>query len=220
MLLAAVIVASGDSRRMGFDKLTAPLAGVPVLHRTVDAFRACDFVGFIVVVAPPDRFDACGLTEGGRPPLVRVDGGSSRQSSVARGVAAVPEEAMFIAVHDGARPLVSGQIIQDTFAKAREFGAACAARPVTETLKRTDAQGFSRASVDRDNLWITETPQIFRARVIRRACEKVAEDRATVTDEVSAVELLGISTCLVQSRSPNPKITHPWDLESAAHLVP
>jgi 2-C-methyl-D-erythritol 4-phosphate cytidylyltransferase len=220
MIFAAVIVASGDSRRMGFDKLTAPLAGVPVLHRTVAAFRACDFVEYLVVVTPAERFADAGLTEGGRPPLVRVDGGPNRQASVAQGVAAVPTDTLYIAVHDGARPLVTTEIISECFAKAREYGAACAARPVNETLKRADAQGFTRLSVERDNLWITETPQIFRARVLRRACEEAAERHAAVTDEVSAVELLGISSYLVQSRTPNPKITHPWDLEFAAQLVP
>lgn len=220
MPLAAVIVAAGESLRMGFDKLTAPLAGVPVLRRTVDAFRACPDVGWVIVVTPQERFDACGLATGGRPPLARVDGGPDRQSSVALGVAAVPDEAVFIAVHDGARPLVTPAIIHDCLAKAREFGAACAARPVTETLNRADARGFSRQTVDRAHLWITETPQVFRARILRRACHKVAADHATVTDEVSAVELLGVATFLVQSRSPNPKITHPWDLQTAAQLVP
>lgn len=219
MNISSIIVASGESRRMGFDKLTADLGGVPVLRRTIDAFRNCDLVGQIIVVCPPDRFDACDLDLDDGTPVIRVDGGASRQLSVANGLAAVHEDALFVAVHDGARPMVTTEIITNCYHRAREFGAACAARRVTETLKRSDPDGFTRSSVDRRDLWITETPQMFRTRILRRAFDMVAEQNATVTDEVSAVELLGISSFLVQSLRPNPKITHPWDLELATSLL-
>jgi len=219
MKLSCIIVAAGESRRMGFDKLSADLAGEPVLKRTIEAIRSCDLVGQIILVGPQERLDSCDITTGGDPPVIRVDGGSSRQKSVARGLAAVHPDAMFVAVHDGARPLVNAEIIEACFERAHQYGAACAARRVTETLKRSDADGFSRSTVDRENLWITETPQIFRTRILRRAFQRVDEEKATVTDEVSAVELLGISTFLVQSRTPNPKITHPWDLDLAASLL-
>lgn len=219
MKLSCIIVASGTSRRMGFDKLMAELGGMPVLRRCVDAFRNCELVGQVILVCPRQRFDACGPIETDGPPVIRVDGGSSRQHSVANGLAAVHPDAMFVAVHDGARPMVTPAIISQCYERAREFGAASAARRVTETLKRSDADGFSRSSVDRDNLWVTETPQIFRARLLRRAYQMVAEQKASVTDEVSAVELLGISSFLVQSQTPNPKITHPWDLDQAATLL-
>jgi 2-C-methyl-D-erythritol 4-phosphate cytidylyltransferase len=219
MKLSCIIVAGGESRRMGFDKLSADLAGKPVLRRTVEAIRSCDLVGQVILVGPQERLDSCGIETGGDPPIIRVDGGSSRQDSVARGIAAAHPDSMFIAVHDGARPLVNSEMIAACFERARQFGAACAARRVSETLKRSDPEGFSRTTVDRDNLWITETPQIFRARILRRAFEKLDEVKDTVTDEVSAVELLGVSTYLVQSRTPNPKITHPWDLDQAASLL-
>ena len=164
------------------------------------------------------RFNACDFPAEGAP-LVRVDGGSSRQGSVANGLAAVHPDAMFVAVHDGARPMVTTAIISECYERAREFGAASAARRVTESLKRSGPDGFSRSAVGRENLWVTETPQIFRARILRRAYQMVADQHTKVTDEVSAVELLGISTFLVQSRSPNPKITHPWDLDQAASLL-
>jgi 2-C-methyl-D-erythritol 4-phosphate cytidylyltransferase len=190
-----------------------------VLWRTVDAFRSCELVDELIVVCPADRFDACGLSSFTDPSALRVDGGSSRSRSVALGLAAVRPGAEFIAVHDGARPLVTARIITECCRAAAECGAASAARRVTETLKRSDADGFSRAAVDRDNLWVTETPQVFRAGILRRAYRQVELEQAAVTDEVSAVELLGIPSRLVQSRTPNPKITHPWDLELAATLL-
>jgi len=217
--LAAVIVASGSSRRMGFDKLAAELAGTPVLRRSVEAFLACDFVGAVVVVCPAERFAACGLREGGTPAVTRIDGGAERQESVARGVAAVPETFEFIAVHDGARPLVTGEIIAATFDAARQSGAATAARPVVETLKRGDSEHLTCGDVSRENLWIVETPQIFRADWLRQACRAVAEQNATVTDDVSSVELLGHPARLVPSPTPNPKITRPEDLFLAERLL-
>lgn len=219
MKLSCIIVAAGESRRMGFDKLNAELAGEPVLKRTVQAVGSCSLVEEIIIVGPQQRLDSCGIETGGTPRVIRVDGGASRQQSVARGLAAVHPDAMFVAVHDGARPMVNGEIIESCFERARQYGAACAARSVTETLKRSDAEGFTRSAVDRENLWITETPQVFRTRILRRAFQRVEEEKATVTDEVSAVELLGISSFLVQSRTPNPKITHPWDLDLAASLL-
>jgi 2-C-methyl-D-erythritol 4-phosphate cytidylyltransferase len=204
---------------MGFDKLSAELGGVPVLRRSVEAFLACDFVGAVVVVCPARRFAACGLREGGTPALTRVDGGAERQASVALGVAAVPEQFGFIAVHDGARPLVTGEIVGATFAEARASGAASAARPVVETLKRCGEDRFTCGDVDRENLWIVETPQIFRAELLRRACESVARRNAVVTDDVSAVELLGHPVRLVPSPTPNPKITRPEDLSLAGRLL-
>jgi 2-C-methyl-D-erythritol 4-phosphate cytidylyltransferase len=219
MPLAAVIVASGSSRRMGFDKLAAPLAGVPVLRRSVETFLACDFVGPVIVVCPAGRFDSVGLNDLAAPSPIRIDGGPERQSSVALGVAAVPENIEFIAVHDGARPLVTREIIAETYARARESGAATAARPVNETLKRGDARNFTCGDVDRENLWLVETPQIFRADLLRQACRVVAEQNATVTDDVSAVELLGVPARLVPSPTPNPKITRPEDLPLAEKWV-
>jgi 2-C-methyl-D-erythritol 4-phosphate cytidylyltransferase len=126
---------------------------------------------------------------------------------------------MFVAVHDGARPLVTHQMIEECFERVREFGAVAAARRITETIKVASPDGFTRRSFDRTDLWITETPQLFRTRILRRAYEEVAAQRATVTDEVSAVELIGISTFLIQSRTPNPKITHPWDLSIAESML-
>jgi 2-C-methyl-D-erythritol 4-phosphate cytidylyltransferase len=214
----AVIVAAGLSRRMGFDKLSAELAGIPVLRRSVEAFLNCPEIDSLVVVCPQERFDA--LLPGPFPkPVIRVDGGKHRQDSVQNGISAVPEDTTLVAVHDGARPLVSNETIIACLEAAKQFGAAVVARPITETIKRSDQDGFTRGAVDRDYLWFMETPQAFRLAVLQRAFQAVAKRKLIVTDEVSAVEAIGISAKIVSSSSPNLKITSPSDLRLAAALL-
>jgi 2-C-methyl-D-erythritol 4-phosphate cytidylyltransferase len=214
-MFCAVIVAAGSSRRAGFDKLAAPLAGVPVLRRSVDAFVAAGAEA-VVVVCPESRWVETGLADAAFPvPVSRVDGGRERQDSVASGVAALPAGARMVAVHDGARPLISPACIKACLEAAENHGAAACAHPVVDTLKRADEQGFSLPEkVDRTGLWGMETPQIFRLDLLLRACEKVKEQNLVVTDEVSALEAIGISTKLVPGDA-NLKITHPGDLELA-----
>jgi 2-C-methyl-D-erythritol 4-phosphate cytidylyltransferase len=211
----AVIVAAGSSSRMGFDKLAAPLGGRPVLRRTFEAFLAADSIHSIVVACPPDLWN---LLEHGdfTKPVVRVDGGATRQASVAAGIAAAG--GLLIAVHDGARPLVSPEDIDRTVAAAAVCGAAALARRVTETLKRSDANDRCLAAVDRENLWFMETPQVFRRELLEQAFRAVAESGAEVTDEVSAMELIGVATRFIPSLRPNLKITTPADLALAEAL--
>lgn len=214
-MFCAVIVAAGSSRRAGFDKLAAPLAGVPVLRRSVDAFVAAGAAA-VVVVCPQSRWEETGLAAAAFPvPVSRVDGGAERQDSVAAGLAALPGGTRMVAVHDGARPLITPEGIRACLAAAGECGAAACAHPVVDTLKRADAQGLSLPErVSRDCLWGMETPQIFRLELLQRAYVQVKEQGLVVTDEVSAVEALGIPTRLVQG-SVNMKITLPGDLELA-----
>lgn len=214
-MFCAVIVAAGSSRRAGFDKLAAPLDGVPVLRRSVDAFVAAGCAA-VVVVCPQSRWQEVGLADAAFPiPVLRVDGGAERQNSVEAGLNALPEGTRYVAVHDGARPLITPQGICDCLAAAQQTGAAACAHPIVDTLKRADADACSLPEkVSRDNLWGMETPQIFDLAMLRRAYACVAEQQLVVTDEVSAVEALGIATRLVQV-GPNLKITLPGDLELA-----
>ncbi len=214
-MFCAVIVAAGSSRRAGFDKLAAPLAGVPVLRRSVDAFVAAGAAA-VVVVCPQSRWEETGLAAATFPvPVSRVDGGAERQDSVAAGLAALPAGTRMVAVHDGARPLITPEGICTCLAAAEECGAATCAHPVVDTLKRADARGLSLPEkVSRDCLWGMETPQIFRLELLQRAYVHVMEQGLVVTDEVSAVEALGVPTRLVQG-SANMKITLPGDLELA-----
>ncbi len=217
-MFAAVIVAAGSGRRAGFDKLAALLDGVPVLRRSIDAFVAagCEAV---VVVCPPERWEAVGLGSAEFPvPVLRVDGGAERQDSVAAGLAVLPRAVRWVAVHDGARPLISPEGIRACRAAAAHTGAAACAHPVVDTLKRANAQGCTLPeAVSREGLWGMETPQIFDRRLLELAYSEVKLRGLVVTDEVSAMEAIGIATSLVQV-GVNMKITLPGDLELAACL--
>lgn len=214
-MFAAVIVAAGSSRRAGFDKLAAPLAGQPVLRRSVDAFVAAG-ASAVIVVCPEERWVETGLASAEFPvPVTRVDGGKERQDSVFAGLAALPAGMEFVAVHDGARPLITPGGIQSCLAAAQKTGAAACAHPVVDTLKRANAEGYATAEkISREHLWGMETPQIFFIPLLREAYETVKDQGLTVTDEVSAVEVLGTPTALVQVGQ-NLKITLPGDLELA-----
>jgi 2-C-methyl-D-erythritol 4-phosphate cytidylyltransferase len=209
--ITAILVAAGSSQRMGFDKLAALLNGKPVIQHTLDAFLACDEISEILVICPPERFELLDQSTFTKP-VRRIDGGSERHLSVANGLVAVSPNAELIAIHDAARPLVSQADILATIAAAKTHGAASLARRVTETLKRSDNDGFTLSPVSRENLWFIETPQIFRADLIRSAYEHVLKENLSVTDETSALEAISLKTQLIASTSPNPKITTPADL--------
>ena len=133
---AAIIVAAGSSRRAGFDKLLAPLHGVKVLERSIRAFASCREITEIVVVCPEERFHAInGADLETEIPVTRVDGGAERHESVQNGLAALLYTPEFVAVHDGARPLITVEQISRCIQTAREYGAAASAHPVTDTLK-------------------------------------------------------------------------------------
>lgn len=214
MSCTAILVAAGSSRRMGFDKLAAPIGGVPVLARTLAAFMDCGEISGIILVTPPERMallDEKSFTK----PVIRMDGGAERHLSVAAGLAAVPTGMELIAVHDAARPFVSQIDLLAVIAAARQHEAATLARRVTDTLKRADAANFTAAPVPREHLWSIETPQVFRADLIYAAYRHVLENNLPVTDETSALEAIGMKTKLIPSTSPNPKITTPADLENS-----
>lgn len=215
---AAIIVASGSSRRMGFDKLAAEIRGTPVLACTVRAFMAAEEITRVIVVCPEERFRLL-KDEAFPKPLDRVDGGEQRQDSVSNGLALLGPDDLLVAVHDGARPLVRPESIDATVAAARQHGAATLARAVTDTIKKADADNFARSSVDRSGLWAMETPQVFQTALLRQAYSAVMERQLAVTDEVSALEAIGIPTKLVTSPFPNPKITVPADILLAAALL-
>jgi 2-C-methyl-D-erythritol 4-phosphate cytidylyltransferase len=203
---------------MGFDKLASRLGGETVLRRTLQAFLAAETIASVVIVCPEERWS---LLEGMdfTKPVTRVDGGTDRQDSVARGLAAIDADARFVAVHDGARPLVSPEDIDRCVAAAMEHRAATLARRVTETMKRSDAEDFSAEAVSRENLWCMETPQVFEVPLLIEAYEAVASRGLVVTDEVSAVQAIGAKVKFVESLHPNLKITTPADLALAEAML-
>jgi 2-C-methyl-D-erythritol 4-phosphate cytidylyltransferase len=222
MKLAAIIVASGSSKRMGFDKLLTPLCGKPVLQHSIEVFLQCDDVSEVVVVCPQERFDALEISYTGKT-LRIINGGADRHDSVAAGLSLLPDynenELSYIAVHDGARPLITGSQISRVYHDARQHRCSASARRVTETIKRATPADFTHESVDRDNLWLMETPQVFQSDLLKLAYRSVLSQGARVTDEVSALELIGHPTHLVSNPGPNPKITYPHDILLAEKLL-
>jgi len=222
MPLSAIIVAAGGSRRMGFDKLAAPLDGETVLARSMAAFEACAEVGEIRVVTSPEKIreiERIASRLGFAKFAEAVEGGAERHLSVHAGLERVGPGHDLVAVHDGARPLLSAEAIARCAAAAREGGAAALAHRVVETLKRADAAGEVCESVSRENLWAMETPQIFATDLLRRAYETILERGEAVTDEVSAVEAIGHAVRLVENPDPNPKITVASDLAVAEAIL-
>jgi 2-C-methyl-D-erythritol 4-phosphate cytidylyltransferase len=215
---SAILVAAGSSRRMGFDKLAAEVGGVPVLRRTLEAFLAAESIAEVVIVCPEERWELLG-DENFPKPVKRVDGGENRQDSVVAGLGALALESKFVAVHDGARPLVSPEDIDRCVAAAQENRAAALARRVTETLKRSDPLDFSTEGVSRELLWFMETPQVFQIPLLVDSYTEVAARGLTVTDEVSVMEAVGVRVKLVESTRPNLKITTPADLLLAEALL-
>lgn len=220
-MTSAIIVAAGSSRRMGFDKLLAPLAGEPVLRRTLGAFQKCATVDEIIVVAGEalheqvETWRAQGISKIAHI----IPGGTQRHFSVAAGLKAVHSTCTIVAVHDGARPLISPEQITRCIEAAKAQRAAASARPMTETLKRCTPDGRVIESISREGVWVMETPQAFERELLTRAYEAVIRDDTLVTDEVSAVQHLGTSVFVVENREPNPKITFPADLSLARRFV-
>ncbi len=212
---AAVIVAAGSSTRMeGVDKMFAPLGELPVLAHTLYAFQDCPVIDEIVVVTRADLLDRVGkLREkyGFSKVAKVVVGGATRLESVRAGLREVSPQTTLAAIHDGARPLVTGEIIRGTVERAGLTGAAAPAVPVTDTVKREDG-GLTVDTVDRAHLWAVQTPQVFEFGLIRAAVERAIEDKAELTDDCTAVERLGMRVTLTAGSRENIKITTPFDL--------
>ncbi len=220
-----IIVAAGSSRRMGADKLFLDLAGEPVLARSLAVFERCSAVAGIVVVTSADNRDRVAQLEAACPKIVAVvPGGDHRHESVAAGLAAVPDSAGLIAIHDAARPLVAADDVVRVLEAAAEHGAAALAHPIADTLKRASVEDGSSlpkvtSSVDREALYGMETPQAFRREFILEAYDSILQSGDIVTDEVSALQAHGHPVRLVMSSSPNPKITFRSDLALAEALL-
>lgn len=215
----AVIVAAGTASRMGgIDKVMAPLAGEPMILRTVRQFQNCDCIQKIVIVTRADLIlPISDLCNGLDKVTAVVAGGKSRQESVQRGLSAL-EGVKLVAVHDGARPLISESVIDRTVRAAHNFGAAAPAIPVKDTIK-VEQGGTVAATPDRAHLRAVQTPQVFDYDLLRGALTKAEKDGTAVTDDCSAVENLGMSVKLVEGEERNVKVTTPLDLKIAELLL-
>jgi 2-C-methyl-D-erythritol 4-phosphate cytidylyltransferase len=210
--VGAIIVAAGSSQRMGgIDKVFAPLGGKPVLARVIDAFNGCDSIDQIVVVVSRKNLERCRklIAEKKRSKPIEVcTGGRRRQDSVAAGLSQL-DSCHWVVIHDGARPLVTKDLIERGLEAARETGAAVAAIPVTDTIKVAEDDRIVRQTPPRQNLWAVQTPQVFRYGLITEAYAKANSE---VTDDASLVEQLGYKVKLYMGAYDNIKITTNHDL--------
>lgn len=216
----AVIVAAGTASRMGgIDKVMAKLGGEPVIVRTVRAFAECDAIAEIIVVTRPDLIlPVMGLCAPFEKVTAVVAGGSSRPESVNLGLNALSGRVRLAAIQDGARPLVTWQLIDRVVRAANTYGAAAPAIPVKDTIK-TVRGGVVLSTPDRKGLRAVQTPQVFDFDLLRGALKKAKEDGVEITDDCSAVERLGMSVKIVEGDERNLKLTTPMDLKIAEMLL-
>ena len=190
-----------------------------MIARTVRAFQECDAVKKIVVVTREDLIlPITSLCSGMDKVKAVVAGGSSRQESVHLGLNALSGEVQLVAVHDGARPLVSWQMIDRVIRAANTYGAAAPAIPVKDTIKVVKG-GVVEQTPDRSTLFAVQTPQVFDFDLLRGALKKVEQEQLQVTDDCSAVEQMGMRIKIVEGDERNLKVTTPLDLKIAQMLL-
>lgn len=221
-LVHLLIAAAGSGRRMGADrnKLLLPLAGRPVLAWTLDAALKSGSIEWIGIVGQPvDREAIAPLMQHAGQPIAWIHGGSTRQQSVARGLAALPPDARHVLIHDGARCLVEADVF-DRCARAVLAGdAVVAATPVTDTIKTVDADGCITSTPDRAKLWAAQTPQGFAVEQLREGHRQALAQGWSVTDDASLYERLGWPVKVLDAGPANIKVTTPFDLTVAAAVL-
>ena len=213
---AAVIVAAGRGSRMGLDrnKVLYPLCGEPIVVRTARAFVDSGlFDGGVVIVTGENDMDEMRtmMDDAGVSVRAVVPGGADRQESVFCGIRACDENADIIAIHDGARCLVTCDIIENVLLKAYDTGAAAAAERAVDTVKYADSRGVIEKTIDRNYVWLMKTPQIFNANMYRAGVYAALKDKASVTDDCMLVERLGFKVHAVDCGHENIKLTYATD---------
>ena len=216
----AVIVAAGSASRMGgIDKVMAPLCGEPMICHTVRAFQKAPAIREIVIVTRGDLIEP--ITELCKPfdkVKMVTEGGSSRQESVEKGLDALSKKVQLAAIQDGARPLITGEVIERTVRAAHTYGAAAPGIPVKDTIKVVTG-GIITDTPDRSTLQAVQTPQVFDYDLLRAALQKARNENAQLTDDCSAVERMKMSVKMVEGDEHNIKVTTPMDLKIAQMLL-
>ena len=224
MLVHLLIAAAGSGRRMGAagNKLLLDVAGRPVLAWTLDAVLACGAISWIGIVGQPvdaEPIAAIVAAADADRPVQWIEGGDTRQESVRRGLAALPAAAEGVLIHDGARCLVSAELLERCVAAVHAGEAVIAATPVSDTIKVVDDQGRITATSDRSLLWAAQTPQGFPVDRLRQAHGQAEAEGWSVTDDAALFERLGWPVRVLASSPANIKLTTPFDLTIAAAVL-
>lgn len=224
MHVTAIVPAAGGGTRIAgaLPKQYLPLAGIPLLTRTLQALRASPRVDSLILVVLPGHEMRCRaeiLEPFGLCVEAMVPGGEDRQASVYAGLQQASADTDLILVHDGARPFITPPVIQAVVAAAAEAGAAVAAIPVTDTIKVAGPDGWLVETPDRGRLWAAQTPQVFRTALLREAHARALRDGFRSTDDSALVERLGHPVRLVPGSPENLKITTSADLALADQIL-
>lgn len=220
-LHTAVIVAAGSSQRMGQDKLTMEIGGMSVMERTLKAFQACDAIHEIIIVTRADRLEEMseiGVKSGITKLRQVVAGGSTRAASSLAGVTAASRRSALIGIHDAARPLITPEGIAVVYEAAKAHQAAAPILPLKDTVKELK-DGKLVSTPPREGLAAVQTPQVFQADLIRAALSSAVEKELSITDDCSAVEIMGIPIQPVDGWEENLKITTPMDVVMAEEIL-
>lgn len=217
--VGAVIAAAGRSERMGGrDKLFAVVGGEPLLAHTLIAFDVCRGVDTVVLVLSPENMERGRelVAEGGFSKVVAVcRGGERRQDSVRNGLKALAS-CQWVVVHDGARPLVTAELIERGLEAAKQTGAATAALPIRDTIKEVEPPGLIGRTLSRGQLWAAQTPQVFRYDILREAHQRA---QGEATDDAALVEKLGYQVKVFEGSPRNIKVTTAADLALVEALL-
>jgi 2-C-methyl-D-erythritol 4-phosphate cytidylyltransferase len=216
MSVCAVVPAGGTGTRMGgtVPKQFLELDGKPILYYTLKTLQDCGIISELILVVPEKEYDNTCTDWLGKPEIVTkvVVGGEKRQDSVFNGFCELSPQTEIVLVHDGVRPFLSHQMIQESVDAAREYGAAITAIPVNDTIKKVDDSGLVSKTVDREGLWRVQTPQVFRYELLEEAFKKANSEKFYGNDEGTLIEHLGKPVKVVEGSEQNIKITRPEDL--------
>lgn len=221
----AIILAAGRGTRMKaeMNKQYLLLKGRPIIAHTIDVFEKSPLIDEIILVINKNDIEVCkkNILEKYKFKKVKkvIIGGKERQRSVYNGILEVNEEAEIILIHDGARPIVSEQIIERCINGAKKHGAVSAGVPIKETIKIMKADRFVDFTPKRENVWITQTPQAFKTETIKKAHEIAIEENILGTDDAMLIEYMGEKVKMVEGDYENIKITTPEDLMTVEAIL-
>jgi len=224
-MISGIIVAAGKGVRMNrtVRKQYLNLEGQPILCHTLEAIGGCNIIDEIVLVVPEEDFDYCRRhilpVSGLEKKTTLVAGGPERQDSVYSGLLAVEESDDIVVIHDGVRPFIQQQSLVDCVENAKRFGACILGIPASDTIKNVSSSGFIDGTLDRETMWLAQTPQAFRYRIIKEAHDAARRDGYRATDDALLVERLGHKVKIVRGDRYNLKITTAEDLVIASAIL-
>ena len=222
-MVSAVIVAAGKGIRMNdtVRKQYLQLAGRPVLSHTLTVFDGCNLISKIYLVVPQRDFDYCrnNILPTLKKDINLVAGGKARQDSVYNGLIAVGKNNGIVIIHDGVRPFANKEMLESCVKGAKKYGACIIGVPAQDTLKKISSLGDIEKTIERNNIWLAQTPQAFQYKVIRKAHEKAKEKGYAGTDDAFLVEQMGNPVKIIKGSKNNIKITTREDLEFAEVIL-